>query len=57
VDISKAIGASLDWIMYVRITDIAGDSAIADIVGFADIVPEPATVLLLLAGMVLGRRR
>ena len=30
VDISNAIGASLDWIMYVRVTDITGDSGIAD---------------------------
>jgi hypothetical protein len=58
VDISNAIGASLDWIMYVRVTDIAGDSTIADVVGFADVVPEPATIFILLAGgAVLGRRR
>jgi hypothetical protein len=57
VDISNAIGASLDWITYVRVTDIAGDSTIADIVGFADVVPEPATIFILLAGVVLGRRR
>jgi hypothetical protein len=43
--------------MYVRVTDIAGDSTIADVVGFADVVPEPATILILFAGAVLGRRR
>ncbi len=57
VDISNAIGASLDWIMYVRITDIAGDSGIADVVGFADVVPEPATMIILLAGIGLVRRK
>lgn len=57
VDISNAIGASLDWIMYVRVTDIAGDSGIADVVGFADVVPEPATVFVLLAGMAFLRKR
>ena len=57
MDISNAIGASLDWITYVRIKDIAGDSTIADVVGFADVVPEPATVFILLAGAVFLRRR
>jgi hypothetical protein len=57
VDISNAIGASLDWIMYVRVTDIAGDGTIADIVGFADVVPEPATIFILLAGVGFLRRR
>jgi hypothetical protein len=57
VDISNAIGASLDWIMYVRVTDIAGDSGIADVVGFADVVPEPATIFVLLAGAAFLRRK
>jgi hypothetical protein len=57
VDISNAIGASLDWIMYVRVTDIAGDNGIADVTGFADVVPEPATIFVLLAGAVFLRRR
>jgi len=57
VDISNAIGASLDWIMYVRVTDITGDSGIADVTGFADVVPEPATIFVLLAGAAFLRRR
>jgi len=57
VDISNAIGVSLDWVLYVRVTDIVGDGTIADIVGFADVVPEPATVFILLAGVGFLRRR
>ncbi|MBN1787421.1 MAG: PEP-CTERM sorting domain-containing protein [Sedimentisphaerales bacterium] len=59
VDISNAIGLSepLDWIMYVRVTDIADDSGIADVAGFADVVPEPATIFAMLAGAVFLRRR
>lgn len=59
VDISNAIGVpqTLEWIMYVRATDIAGDNGIADVVGFADVVPEPATVSILLAGAAFLRRR
>lgn len=62
VDISGAVGLPepLDWIQYVRVTDIADDPHIADVVGFADVVPEPATGLFLLAGIGLlraGRRR
>jgi len=59
VDISDAIGAvgELDWIQFVRVTDVAGDSGIADVVGFADVVPEPATVLIMLAGAAMLRRR
>ncbi len=56
VDISNAIGATLDWIMYVRVTDI-DDDGMADIVGFADVVPEPATMIMLLAGIGLLRRK
>ncbi|OHB52677.1 MAG: hypothetical protein A2Y12_03200 [Planctomycetes bacterium GWF2_42_9] len=57
VDISNAIGVSLDWIMYVRVTDIPGDSGLADVVGFADVIPEPATVLMLLAGVCFLRKK
>jgi len=58
VDISKAIGTSaeLAWIQYVRVTDIAGDSGIADVVGFADVVPEPAAIMLLLGGSLILRQ-
>ena len=42
VDISTAIGTDgvLGWVQYVRVTDIAGDPYIADIVGFSDVGPE-----------------
>ena len=59
VDIANAFGvtAPLGWIQYVRVTDVAGDSGLADVVGFADVVPEPASMLLLGCGIVLGRRK
>jgi hypothetical protein len=52
IDISNALGAptTLDWIQYVKITDIAGDAGIADVVAFADVVPEPATLIMLALG-------
>lgn len=62
VDISNTIDSLgnsvfLDWIIYVRVTDIAGDSTTADVVGFADVVPEPATVFILLAGAAFFRKK
>jgi hypothetical protein len=57
VDISDAIGISLDWIMYVRVTDIKGDSELADVVGFADVIPEPTTMFILLAGVGFLRKK
>lgn len=59
VDISSAIGTveTLEWIQYVRVTDIAGDAGIADVVAFADVVPEPAAFMLLGLGTYLIRRK
>jgi hypothetical protein len=59
VDLSTALGVTepLEWIQYVRVTDIAGDSGIADIVAFSDVVPEPATVILFLTGAAFLRLR
>jgi hypothetical protein len=56
IDISKAVGANFDWIQYVRVTDIAGDAYLADVVGFADVVPEPASLMLFGLGSIFLRR-
>lgn len=55
VDIS---GTGLDWIQYVRVYQYSG--AACDIDAFADVVPEPATMVLLSLGglaMAAVRRR
>ncbi len=59
VDISAALGVTepLDWVQYVRVTDIADDSGIADVVAFSDVVPEPATIVLVFTGAAFLRSR
>ena len=59
IDISNAIGtpATLEWIQYVRITDVEGDADIADVVAFADVIPEPATFIMLTLGACFLKRK
>ena len=46
------------WIQYVRVEDNPDSSATTEIDGFADVIPEPATmVMLALGGLAILRRR
>jgi len=54
-------GTGLSWIQYVKVYQDAGDTWSAEIDAFADVAPEPATMMLLLGGAVttlaIRRRR
>lgn len=53
VDIAQT---GLGWIQYVKVYQGSGDDFSAEIDGFADVVPEPMSILLLLLGVSLVKR-
>lgn len=62
VDISDAVDdsgnpVSLDWIQFVKVRQNPGDVWSTEIDAFSDVVPEPASILLLIGGAIAIVRR